>query len=90
MRFQPARRRADALRRVRADVMVVAAGAEVRGLRAELCHQSEAEQVAVERDGVGDRCDLQMNVAHDRAGRDCVEWLGRRVKRSVDITADTT
>ena len=68
--------------------MVVAASAEERGLRAELCHQSEAEQVAVKRDGVWDRCGLEMNVAHDRAGREGVEWLGRWVGELAEQAVD--
>ena len=47
--------------------MVVAARGEERRLRPVLGHETEAEQVAVERDARGNVPDLQVDVAHRRA-----------------------
>ena len=58
-----------ALPRVRAEVMVVAAGAEERRLLAQRGHHVEAEHVGVERVRRRHVGDLQVHVAHDRAGR---------------------
>ena len=56
--------------------MVVAAGAEERRLLAQRGHHVEAEHVGVERVRRGDVGDLQVHVAHDRAGGQPVERLG--------------
>ena len=68
-----------ALPAVGADVMVVAAGAEERCGGAELRHQSEAEDVAVEADALDDVGDLEVDVADHGAGGDRLERLGGRI-----------
>ena len=55
--------------------MVVAAGAEERGLVAELRRQPEAEHVAVEADVSVDVGDAEMDVAHRRPVGEPVEGL---------------
>ncbi len=69
------RRSSGALPRVRADVVVVATGGEERGLLTELCHEAEAEHVAVEGDRFRYRRHLQVDVAHDRAVGKLLERL---------------
>ena len=60
-------------------MVVVAARAEERRLIAELRHQSEADDVAVERVRITHVADGQVHVAHHRAARESVERLGQRV-----------
>ena len=55
--------------------MVVAAGGEEGGLGAEAGHQPEAEHVAVERLGLVDRGDLEVDVTDDRPGRQTIEAI---------------
>ena len=83
-------RRAGALPGVRADVVVVAAGAEEGRLVAELRHQAEPEHVAVEGDRLRDRGDLEVDVAHHRAGRRARRTApspGRRARGSRSSTS---
>jgi hypothetical protein len=69
------RRRAGALPRVGAEVVVVAAGREERCLLAVARRQVEAEQVSVERQRVGDRGHAEVHVAHRRPLGEPVERL---------------
>src|SRR5205823_1654669 len=82
------RRRARALPGVRAEMMVVAAGSEERGLHAELCHQAEAENVAVERDRLRYRAYLQVHVAHHRPAGEPVERRRLRIVQLAEEAAD--
>ena len=56
-------------------MVVIATGGEERGLLAQLCHEAEAEDVAVKADRVRYRRHLQVDVAHDRAVGKLLERL---------------
>src|SRR5436305_3409026 len=80
------RRSARTLPGVRTEMVVVAAGAEKRGIRAQLRHQRETNHVTVEGDRFADPGDLEMDVSHDRAG-----WKpGERVRCSILEFAEET
>ena len=61
-------RRAAAFPRVRSEPVVIAAGAQERRLVAELGHQVEAHDVAIEANALLDVGDAQVDVAHTGAG----------------------
>ena len=79
------RRRAPALPRVRAQMMVVAARAQECGLVAELRHQVESHHVAVEPDALLDVGDAQVDMAHSGARGQDRRRLGVGGEQVVDV-----